>query len=103
MQPGCELLPTAAEGNPEIETGPPGPPHCTRPSNGFAVADGIRAPGVLVAVPFASSIAGAVAGSYLAGSKLNACFCFSRYVPSKLSLRPKFTVRRLVACQSSWK
>src|SRR5712691_2611066 len=77
MQPGWELLPTAAEGNPGTENGPPGPPHCTSPSYVFAVGDGISAPAVPVILPSGSSV-GAVAASYTAGSKLKACFFLSR-------------------------
>ena len=97
-------VPTVAAGNSaRIEGGivavPPGPPHCTIPLNGLP-APGISAPEKPVTLP-STSIAGALAGSNFAGSKLKAMWSFSRYVPYRLRRNPKFKVRVGVTRQSS--
>src|SRR5579859_608963 len=105
-QPGYLEAPTVAPGNdastaPGMDDVPPEPPHCTTPLNGLPPTSepfsgllesfgSLKNPGVLAELN-------------CVGSKLNACWYRSRYVPNKLTRSPRFKVRFLLILQSSWK
>src|SRR5882757_10380465 len=96
-QPALEDPPTVVAGKPGTAKVPPFPPHWIMPLRGLPVP-GSRAPALPVTLP-ELSIAGEAPATKAVGSKLKALLYRSRYVPKRLTRKPRLRVNFFVIRQ----